>query len=148
MSGESEVERNEVREDGRRPPRAVVGSHRVQEEMFGRLFDPNILGRIWTFVRPYRREVWISVAAVLIFTATQLAIPLIIRSAIDDGLVAGAAGSAALLWAVGLFVIAILINAVASHVQERTVRVQIALAGLQEQQCRAGVHADPHQRDQ
>ena len=121
MSGESEVERNEVREDGRRPPRAVVGSHRVQEEMFGRLFDPNILGRIWAFVRPYRREVWISVAAVLIFTSTQLAIPLIIRSAIDDGLTEGAAGRSALYWAVGLFVLAILINAVASHVQERTV---------------------------
>lgn len=121
MTGEIEVERNEVREDGRRPPRAVVGSHRVQEEMFGRVFDPRILSRIWAFVHPYRRQVWASVAAVLVFTATQLAIPLIIRSAIDDGLAQGAAGQGALFWAVALFVTVILINAVASFVQERTV---------------------------
>jgi len=121
MSGETEVERNEVREDGRRPPRAVVGSHRVQEEMFGRVFDPRVLSRIWTFVRPYRRQVWASVAAVLVFTGTQLAIPLIIRSAIDDGLARGAAGQTALIWSVVLFIAVILVNAVASFLQERTV---------------------------
>lgn len=121
MTGEIEVERNEVREDGRRPPRAVVGSHRVEEEMFGRVFDPRILARIWAFVRPYRRQVWMSVAAVLVFTATQLAIPLIIRSAIDDGLAQGAAGRGALIQAVALFVAVIGVNAVASLIQERTV---------------------------
>ena len=46
-----------MREDGRRPPRAVVGSHRVEEEMFGRVFDPKIIRRIWAFVRPYRRQI-------------------------------------------------------------------------------------------
>ena len=35
MSETIETERNDVREDGRRPPRAVVGSHRVEEEIFG-----------------------------------------------------------------------------------------------------------------
>ncbi len=118
--GEQEVERGDVREDGRRPPRAVVGSHRPQEEMFGRAFDARILRRIAVFVRPYRRQFTISVIAVLIFTLTQLAIPLIIRSAIDDGLLAED-GRQALILAVALFAAMIAINAAASFIQERTV---------------------------
>ena len=120
MTGETETERNDVREDGRRPPRAVVGSHRVQEEIFGRVFDRRILRRIWAFVEPYRRQFWISVVAVLIFTLSQLAIPMIIRVAIDDGLLA-ADGRQALVLSVLAFAIAILVNFAASWVQERTV---------------------------
>ena len=77
MSEELEVERGDIRDNGRRPPRAVVGSQRVEEEIFGRLFDRTVVSRIWDFVRPYRRQLIISVIAVLIFTATQIAIPLI-----------------------------------------------------------------------
>ncbi len=119
-AGEAETERNDVREDGRRPPRAVVGSHRIKEEIFGRAFDARIMSRIWGFVRPYRRQFIISVVAVLIFTLTQLAIPLVIRSAIDDGLLA-ADGRAALIRATVLFGVIILINFGASYVQERVV---------------------------
>jgi len=114
------MERNEVREDGRRPPRAVVGSHRIQEEMFGRVFDQRILRRIWVFVLPYKRQVYYSVAAVLIFTLSQLSIPMIIRFAIDNGLLA-ADGRSALIWAVVAFAIAILVNFAASFAQERLV---------------------------
>ena len=86
MTDEIETERNDVREDGRRPPRAVVGSHRIEEEMFGKVFDGNIVKRIWAFVRPYKTQMLIAVFAVLTFTATQLMIPLIIRYAIDHGI--------------------------------------------------------------
>jgi ATP-binding cassette subfamily B protein len=120
MSGEQEVERHDVREDGRRPPRAVVGSHRVEEEMFGRVFDPKILRRIWTFVRPYQRQIRISVIAVLIFTISQLSIPMIIRYAFDVGLAEGAS-SLALGLAIAAFAVAIGVNYTASLVQERTV---------------------------
>ena len=120
ISGEVETERADVREDGRRPPRAVVGSHRPHEEMFGRAFDARIMSRIWAFVRPYRRQFLISVAAVLVFTLTQLAIPLIIRSAIDDGLLAQN-GQAAMIRAVVIFAAIIAVNFVASFIQERTV---------------------------
>ena len=44
--------------------RAAVGSHRIEEEMFGRAFDGRVVRRIWEFVRPYRRQAAISVAAV------------------------------------------------------------------------------------
>ena len=76
MAEVAETERNDVREDGRRPPRAVVGSHRVEEEIFGKVYDPRIVRRLWTFAKPYRARIYVAVAAVLAFTGTQLAIPL------------------------------------------------------------------------
>jgi ATP-binding cassette subfamily B protein len=47
----------------RRPPRAVVGSHRPEEEMFGRAFDGRVVRRVWRFVRPYRVKMAIAVVA-------------------------------------------------------------------------------------
>lgn len=101
-----------------RPPRAVVGSHREDEEIFGEVYDPRIARRIWSFVSPYRGQIALSVVAVLVFTLTQLAIPLIIRFAIDHGMVAGGSGQSTLIWASIAFALAILINYGASYVQE------------------------------
>ncbi|OAV49193.1 multidrug ABC transporter [Rhizobium sp. WYCCWR10014] len=120
MAEELETERPDVREDGRRPPRAVVGSHRVEEEMFGKAFDGNIVKRIWVFVHPYRRQVLWSVVAVLTFTMMQLTIPLIIRYAIDHGMSPGGNHSA-LAWSIVAFTIAISINYAASYAQETLV---------------------------
>ena len=89
--------------------------------MFGRAFDAQIVRRIWAFVRPYRTQMLVAVAAVLVFTGTQLAIPLIIRHAIDSGLAAGPEGRAALAWSVAAFAVAILVNYAASYVQEAVV---------------------------
>ncbi|WP_283192616.1 ABC transporter ATP-binding protein [Rhizobium sp. AN80A] len=120
MAEEMETERSDVREDGRRPPRAVVGSQRVEEEMFGKAFDGNVIKRIWAFVRPYRRDVVLSVCAVLTFTLMQLMIPLIIRYAIDHGMQQDGSHSA-LTWAVVVFLVAIVINYGASYAQETLV---------------------------
>ncbi len=105
---------------GQRPPRASVGSHKIEEEVFGKAYDPQTVRRIWTFVRPYRLKIFISVLAVLVFTATQLAIPLIIGNAIDTGMVAGG-DMDSLIWAVLVFAVAILLNFVSSYVQETQV---------------------------
>ncbi|NTF87192.1 ABC transporter ATP-binding protein [Agrobacterium rhizogenes] len=118
MSETIETERNDVREDGRRPPRAVVGSHRVEEEIFGKVFDSKIVGRIWTFVSPYRCQVYIAVVAVLLFTASQIVIPLVIRYAIDHAMAPGAVNYSALWLALAIFSVAILVNYGASYVQE------------------------------
>ncbi|MER8452562.1 ABC transporter ATP-binding protein/permease [Mesorhizobium sp. M1428] len=116
-AGEVEAERD----DGRRPPRAVVGSHRIEEEMFGRAFDKSILRRIGAFVRPYRARVVITIAAMLIFTGTQLLIPLIIRYALDQGMNPARTDRSAQLAAVGAFVLAILVNFAAGYMQETVV---------------------------
>lgn len=120
MAEELETERADIRDDGRRPPRAVVGSHRIEEEIFGKVFDKNIVRRIWAFVEPYQGKVWLAVAAVLAFTAMQLLIPLIIRYAIDHGMHEGARDNI-LLYALAAFLLAILVNYAASYAQETLV---------------------------
>jgi len=104
-----------------RPPHAVVGSHKIDEEMFGKVFDPRVIRRIWYFVQPYRREVILAVVAVLVFTATQLSIPLIIRYAIDNGLSSTGVSRSALSASVVLFAVAIIINYCSSYLQENIV---------------------------
>ncbi|WP_037083360.1 ABC transporter ATP-binding protein [Neorhizobium vignae] len=121
MAEELETERSDVRDDGRRPPRAVVGSHRIEEEIFGKVFDSNIVRRIWSFVRPYRTKIYWAVLAVLTFTAMQLLIPLIIRYAIDHGMQAGSDSQSILIWSIVAFLAAILINFGASYAQETLV---------------------------
>ncbi|MCJ9671539.1 MULTISPECIES: ABC transporter ATP-binding protein [unclassified Neorhizobium] len=121
MAEELETERSDVRDDGRRPPRAVVGSHRIEEEIFGKVFDSDIVRRIWGFVRPYRTKIYWAVLAVLTFTAMQLLIPLIIRYAIDHGMQAGSDSQSILIWSMVAFLVAILINFGASYAQETLV---------------------------
>lgn len=119
MTASVDVDNDEDR--SKRPPHAVVGSHREHEEIFGKAFDPRIVRRIWAFVRPYRRQMAIAVAAVLVFTLTQLSIPLIISYAIDRGMVAGGLDRSVLGWAVAAFALAILVNYGASYLQETIV---------------------------
>ncbi|SFV37110.1 ATP-binding cassette, subfamily B [Devosia crocina] len=120
MSVIEDDERDSASYPGQRPPRASVGSHRIEEEVFGKAYDPKTVRRIWAFVKPYRLKIYLSVAAVLVFTATQLAIPLIIGWAIDGGMVAGG-NTTNLLWAVSAFAVAVLVNFGASYVQETQV---------------------------
>jgi len=121
MTRDPETEQHTPSDDESRPPRAVVGSHRIKEEMFGKAFDSWVVRRIWVFVSPYKLKLLIAVAAVLVFTLTQLIIPLIIRHAIDNGMVAGGVDLSVLTGAVAAFAAVILINYGASYVQETVV---------------------------
>ena len=78
---------------GVRPPRGVIGaqvSH--DEEMFGRVFDGRVMRRFFSFVWPYQRLLALALIAVLVFVATQLAIPLVILYAIDHVIQPGSHG--------------------------------------------------------
>ena len=66
-------DRDEV-EDRRGRPRAVVGSHRPEEEVFGAAFDGRIVRRIWQFVYPYRRKMVIEPAKHTIRTCIILTV--------------------------------------------------------------------------
>jgi ATP-binding cassette subfamily B multidrug efflux pump len=117
MSQARTGEPRDPHEDERPRMRAVVGSDRIEEEIFGRVFDGKVAQRIWQFVHPYKRHVAISVAAVVAFTGSQLTIPLLIRYAIDNGMAPDAPPSV-LLEIVAIFAIVVVINFVASRVQE------------------------------
>lgn len=118
MSPARAGEPRDPHDDGRPRMRAVVGSTRIEEDIFGKVFDGKVVGRIWEFVEPYKPRVWIAVAAVLVFTLSQLAIPLLIRHAIDFGM-AEDAPRGLLLGIVGLFALVIGVNYVAQLIQER-----------------------------
>lgn len=118
MNDAAKGEPRDTHDDGRPKMRAVVGSTRIEEEIFGRAFDGNVIRRIWRFVAPYRRQVVIAVLAALTFTLSQLSIPLLIRYAIDNGMAPGAPAGA--LWEImALFAVAIVLNFAASLVQEK-----------------------------
>jgi ATP-binding cassette subfamily B multidrug efflux pump len=116
-----QMDQHDSEDRTRRPPRAVVGSYRSEEEIFGKVFDERVVRRIWRFVRPYRTQIVVAVAAVLTFTLSQIALPLAIRYAIDHGMAAGGSGRAVLNLAVAGFALTILVNYGASYVQETVV---------------------------
>ncbi len=57
MSVAQSMDFDDDEDHSRRPAKAVVGSHREDEEVFGKAYDPKIVRRIWAFVRPYRRQI-------------------------------------------------------------------------------------------
>ncbi len=105
-----------------RPPRAVVGSQiSIDEEMFGAAFDGRVVRRFMSYVYPYRQRIYYALAAVLVFTGAQLAIPLIIRFAIDEAIVSENADASLLTLAIAVFAAVITVNYGANYVQDRVV---------------------------
>jgi ATP-binding cassette subfamily B multidrug efflux pump len=120
VSSNAPRSRREAREGiGNRPPLGVVGSQVSHEdEIFGKIYDRRVVQRLWAFVSPYRGQILLSVVAVLTFTLSQLAIPLVIRYAIDNGMRVGTTDRTMLL-VVGLaFAFVALVNYGASWLQE------------------------------
>jgi ATP-binding cassette subfamily B protein len=98
------------------PRYARAGHPGEGEEIFGTAFDAKIVGRFFGFVRPYRRRLIAAVAAVILFTLSQVAIPAIIRRSIDATV--AAAGARALDFALALFAVAVIVNYATSTLQE------------------------------
>lgn len=110
--------------NGGRPPRAVVGSQISRdEEMFGALFDRGVVSRFVGYVRPYRRRVLLAVAAVLVATGAQLAIPLVVRHGIDGAILGTDRGGSMLLSAAAVFAAVIVVNYAATWLQDRIIAV-------------------------
>ena len=102
-----------------RKPLAVVGSQdQVEEEIFAAAFDGVIIRRFWHFIRPHQRKLWIGLAGVLVFTITQLSIPLLIRFAVDNALATGAGDVGLLNLLAAGFIAVVVINYIANMVQE------------------------------
>ena len=108
--------------DSDRPPLAVVGSQISQDEdLFGRVFDKWVVRRLFGFLKPYRARMLVAIAAVLVFTLAQLAVPLVIRWAIDDALALGEEGRGWLNLAAVVFFAIVVVNYAANYVQESIV---------------------------
>ncbi len=113
-------------------PAATPRKHaaRAGEEIFAKAIDPRVVARFFGFLRPYRFMIVISIVAVLVFTLTQIAVPLVIRYVIDKALPAAAGGLAArgnavhlLGLAVGGFFAVALVNYASNYCQQTWVAV-------------------------
>ncbi len=105
-----------------RPRLASVGAQSNREEvMFGAAFDGRIVRRLLRFVVPYRRRLLFGLVAVLVFAATQLAIPLIVSNTFESVAGAGESALALLRTAVAVFAGIIVVNFVANVLQEGVV---------------------------
>ena len=105
-----------------RPPHAVVGSQISQDEViFGAAFDRKVVRRFAEFVKPYKKTVGLALIAVLVFTAAQLSIPLVIKYAIDEALISKVGGQNLLMLSVTIFGAVIVINYAANYLQDRLV---------------------------
>ena len=90
----------------------------IDDRIFGAAFNGQVIRRFFGFMVPYRRGLVAAAVCVVIFTASQLAIPLIIRTAIDEALLPQALDVRLLLGTVLAFALAVLVNCAANLVQE------------------------------
>lgn len=65
---------------------AVKAFH--EEERFGKAYDLELIKKTWQFVAPHQKLIWLSLVVILFTTGGALIRPLIMKYAIDDGVVA------------------------------------------------------------
>ncbi|HEX3774995.1 MAG TPA: ABC transporter ATP-binding protein [Polyangiaceae bacterium] len=70
-----------ARADKKRTERILKAFH--EEERFGKAYDARNSRRLWGYLKPYSWLLWLSVVVILVTSASSLARPLIMRSAID-----------------------------------------------------------------
>lgn len=87
------------------------------EEIFGDAFNGQIIMRFISYVAPYKKLIAVTIAAVLVFSATTLAFPLLVRFAIDRGL-QGAGDKELLGVIVAALFGAVVLNYVSNFLQE------------------------------
>ena len=91
----------------------------VDEEDQGTIYDRDVIMRLLRYVLPYRRIMVITVAAMLVYTGTIVAVPWIVRLAIDDYIRVGDRDG--LNIAVGIFLMASLVQLASSFLHLRLI---------------------------
>jgi ATP-binding cassette, subfamily B, multidrug efflux pump len=77
-----------------------------EEERFGKAYDLRLVKKMWPFVAPHQALLWLSLVVILFTSGGALVRPLIMRAAIDDGVVAG---NAEKLWQGGVLLAGVLV---------------------------------------
>lgn len=103
-------------------PLAVVGSQTSQDEIiFGRAFDKWVITRFLRHLAPYKTRIMFGVAAVLVYTVTQLSIPLMVQATIDSALAEGVQDREVLHTLIWLFFGVVTVNYLGNHFMETIV---------------------------
>lgn len=86
----------------------MVATFHDADEQLAKEYDSRIAGRLFGFLRPYRRQVWLAIGFMIVTALTDLAMPALVGLAIDRGI---AAGSLPLLAGiVGVYLLNLLFN--------------------------------------
>lgn len=96
---------------------AALARRSKGEDIFGAAFDGRIVSRFARFLTPYRRQLVFAVLAVLLFTATSLAFPIMVRVGIDNALV-GEADKGLLAVVVVVLAFLVTFNFLANYIQD------------------------------
>jgi ATP-binding cassette, subfamily B, multidrug efflux pump len=71
-------------------PRPLTADERLrefhEEPSFGKAYDAHLAARLWAFVRPHRRLLYLATASILVSAASSLLRPLVMLRTIDDGI--------------------------------------------------------------
>ena len=101
------------------PPGAVSPPAEVtEEEMFSTVFNETVVRRFIRFMVPYKMVVAASFLAVLVFTVTQLSIPILVQMTLDQQITFMGTGLESLKAGMILFSAAILINFISHFCME------------------------------
>lgn len=101
------------------PPKASVRRSNAQdEEFFGEAFNGQVISRFMKYVGAYKTLIWVAIFAVLVFTVTSVAIPLIVRDVFDRALVPGEFDRDVLRNLVFVFLGAVIFNYISNYFQE------------------------------
>ena len=82
--------------------RAAMDSSATEEEAYGGVYDRGIVVRMAPYILPHKALVATSILAMFVFSTTQVAVPWIIKIAIDDYIMVG--DFTGLTWLVALFI--------------------------------------------
>ena len=101
------------------PPKASIRlGPTLDEEVFGEAFNGQVVGRFIKYVAAYKTLLWVAVTAVLVFTISSIAIPLIVKDVYDDALKEGVEDRGKLITMLIIFLVAVGFNFVSNYLQE------------------------------
>lgn len=101
------------------PPKASIKlGPTLDEEVFGEAFNGQVVGRFMKYIAAYKVLLWVAITAVIVFTISSIAIPLIVKNVYDDALKEGATDKSKLTTMVIIFLVAVGFNFVANYFQE------------------------------
>jgi len=101
------------------PTSKPASANQAEEETFGTAYNGRVITRFLPYLTPHKGSVAVAITATLVFSATQISAPWLIKIGIDEFIKAG--NFSGLTWIVALFFGAAIINWMSSFIQNYTI---------------------------
>jgi ATP-binding cassette subfamily B protein len=118
------AERKRPAREATRAEQALKAFH--EESSLGAAYDTRLAQRLWPYMRPYQRMIWLSIFLGVVMACMGIARPWIMRLAIDKGAVAK--NETVLFWGGLAFAVIILLEQVLNFIQVYIVQLSGARA--------------------